>query len=223
MRRVPIIWLEGIIGSGKTSFAREVGKRLEFRVLEEPVDTNPYLAEFYRDPRRWAWPMQIHLLHYRFGLKKLADYSAATGAEKGIIVDRSIAGDRVFAKLHYEIGNISKLEWETYEFAYQMLARDLQPPTTLIYLDVQPRTALERIQKRNRTVENGLELSYLVELRDGYNALLQELQRGLCPWAHSVEALRIVWDRETVAPTEWDSVAATVASACLHADTSNGL
>jgi len=211
---IPIIWTEGIIAAGKTTFCREIAKRLEYKFLPEPVESNPYLEVFYKDPKRWAWPMQMHLLGHRFGMKKIADYTSATRLEKGVILDRSIAGDRVFCSLHHKAGNIHQLEFETYEYLYQILARDLQPPTVFLYLDVQPETAFKRMQKRNRGVENGVELNYLVKLREGYEELLKELSRGLCPWAHSVEPIRLIWDRDTLTSEEWDSVALTVRDAC---------
>lgn len=37
----PLIWVEGIIGAGKSRFTREVGRRLGLRVIEEPVVRNP--------------------------------------------------------------------------------------------------------------------------------------------------------------------------------------
>jgi deoxyadenosine/deoxycytidine kinase len=210
----PIIWTESIIGGGKTTLCKEVGKRLDFHVLYEPVAINPYIEKFYRDPKRWAFPMQIHLMVHRFGMKKIADYTAAIRGANGIMLDRCVAGDRVFAKLHRQAGNISELEWDTYEYAYQILARDLQPPTVLLYLDVQAETAFARVKARGRGCEENLSIDYLRDLRAGYEELIQELKRGLCPWAHSVEVVRLVWDRETVSSSEWDAVAATVADAC---------
>ena len=50
----PLIWVEGIIGAGKSTFSREIAKRLELRLIEEPVETNPYLEKFYQDLIREA-------------------------------------------------------------------------------------------------------------------------------------------------------------------------
>ena len=51
----PIIWVEGIIGAGKSTFAKYLAEKLEFRLLSEPVD-NEYLTLFYENPKRWAFP-----------------------------------------------------------------------------------------------------------------------------------------------------------------------
>jgi deoxyadenosine/deoxycytidine kinase len=69
-----LIWLEGLIGAGKSTAAKEIGTRLNLRVLEEPVTTNPYLACFYKDPARYAFGMQMFMLHQRYALQQLASY-----------------------------------------------------------------------------------------------------------------------------------------------------
>jgi len=55
----PIIWIEGGIGAGKTTLTEKMAKALNLRAIYEPVEGNPYLARFYEEPKRWAFPMQI--------------------------------------------------------------------------------------------------------------------------------------------------------------------
>lgn len=207
----PLIWVEGLIGCGKTTFSKEVGKRLNLRVLEEPVDSNPYLDLFYKEPKRFAFGMQMHLLHVRYAMQQVASYEATgVGGASGAILDRSLSGDRVFAKLHMKAGNIHPLEWDTYELSYSNMARSLLPPTLLIFLDVQPETAFDRMKKRNRAVESGVQLSYLKDLYVGYKELLEEAKHGLLPWAHAVKVTSLIWELDTVTPEQWDRTAKTV-------------
>lgn len=216
----PLIWVEGIIGAGKTTFAKEVAKRLKLRLIEEPVGggegvDNPYLEKFYKDQKRYAFGMQIFLLMQRFAMQQLASYEATgVGGYDGAILDRSLSGDRVFAKLHRDEGNIDELDFETYETAYNIMCRSLLPPTLLVYLDVQPETAYERMKKRDRKAEAGVPLDYLIKLQKGYQGLLQEAKRGMMPWSHAVDVCLIPWDPETVTPKDWDAVAKTVQGAC---------
>lgn len=214
----PLIWVEGIIGAGKTTFSREVAKRLSLRMIEEPVDDNPYLALFYKDPKKYAFGMQVFLLHRRYLIQRLAaDEATGLGGYGGAILDRSLSGDRVFAKLHMQEGNIERIDWETYEMAYDLMCRTLLPPTLMIFLDIQPETAFERMQRRNREAEVGVPLDYLKKLRDGYQELLSEAEHGLLPWAHAVRICRIPWDPDTLNASQWDAVAATVQAACRFA------
>ena len=210
----PLLWVEGIIGCGKTTFSREVGERLKFQVIEEPVKDNPYLAPFYKDPKTHATMMQIYLLHRRYALQKAAALvSLGVGNYNGAILDRSLSGDRVFAKLHRDEGNISQLDWETYEMCYNVMCHTLLPPTRLIFLDVQPETAFQRMKSRNRDAEINVPLEYLQKLRAGYKELLKEAEIGLMPWGHAVKVQHLIWDPVSAQP-DWDAVAATVLDAC---------
>jgi deoxyadenosine/deoxycytidine kinase len=211
----PLIWVEGIIGCGKSTFAREIGKRLELRMIEEPVETNYYLGPFYKDPKRYAFGFQIFMLHQRYAMQQLAAYEATgIGGYKGAILDRSISGDRVFAKMHMQAGNIDELDYKTYEMAYSVMCRTLLPPTLLVFLDVQPETAYRRMQKRDRPEEKGVQLEYLIQLRSGYQDLLNEADSGLMPWSHAVKVSRLVWDPDTTTQDMWDMVARTVRGQC---------
>ena len=219
-RYKPLLWIEGLIGAGKSTFAREIAKRLNLRLIEEPVGNgeggeNPYLAKFYEDPKRYAFGMQVHLLHRRYAIQQLASFEATgVGGFEGAVLDRSLSGDRVFAKLHMQEGNIDPLDFDTYEMAYNLMARTLLPPTLLVFLDIQPETAFARMQARNRDAEAGVPLEYLQKLQAGYHELLEEADNGLLPWAHAVRVCRIPWDPDTVSSAQWDSTAKTIQGAC---------
>lgn len=210
----PVVWVEGLIAAGKSTFAREISKRLGFLMLEEPVEQNFYLEPFYKDPKKYAFGFQMLMLHHRFAMKQIAAYEAARGVVKGVVLDRSIAGDRVFAKLHNQTGNIDDLDFRCYEYAYQMMARTILPPTVLIYLNTQPEVAYRRMKARARGAESGVSLDYLVRLKAGYEDLLAEIRRGLVPWGHAVHVESIIWDRDTASEEEWQHVAKTVEELC---------
>lgn len=191
----PCIWIEGSIGSGKTTLADRLGAHLGLRVLHEPVDANPYLEVFYQDPKRWAFPMQLELLHRRYAMQKLAAFEATgCGENKGAILDRGMPGDRVFCKMHHLAGNISELEWKTYERAYSIMACSLVPPSLLIFLDVDPEVAFERVRKRARGCEAGVPLAYLRDLRKGYLDLMVEIESGQHAWSRGMRVMRLAWN-----------------------------
>jgi len=220
MKFRPLVWVEGLLGVGKSTFSKEISRRLGLRLIEEPVgngegEENPYLEKFYKDPKKYAFGMQMFLLHKRYAMQQLASFEATgVGGYNGAILDRSLSGDRVFAKLHRDSGNIDQLDWETYEMAYSVMARTLLPPTLLIFLDTQPETAYERMQRRNRSAEAGVPLEYLKKLQVGYLDLLREADQGLLPWGHAVKVCRIAWDMDTITPDQWDRTAKTVLGAC---------
>jgi len=185
----PVIVIEGPIAAGKTTLVKHLSERLNLTPRYEPVESNPYLDLFYEDPKRWAFAMQIHLLHWRYASQKEAAYAAAAG--RGSIFDRSMPGDRVFCRMHMEAGNIAEIEWQTYQMAYQVMSCSLVPPSLLIYLDVDPEIALERLRRRGRECEAGVTLEYLQALTAGYGRMLHEVQHEAHPWARGMKVLRV--------------------------------
>ncbi len=121
-----LIIVEGNISAGKSSLCRSLAGLLGFELFLEPTVTNPFLAKFYKDPKKWALRMQIWLLKQRFRTYISAiRHIIATG--KGAILDRSIYSDWVFAERNRLDGNISEEG-----FAYYQALRDqmlLQLPT----------------------------------------------------------------------------------------------
>lgn len=199
----PLIWVEGIIGSGKTTLAKQLARALNLRLLAEPVRTNPFLELFYRDQRRWAFSMQMYLLHRRYNLQQLAAHETLGDAGfAGAILDRGLPGDRVFARLLTRNGFMHELEWRAYEYAYATMSLSLVPPSLLLFLEVEPAKALERIRKRARGAEVNIGLDYLEELRDGYLDLLAQLRAGLHHWSRGVSIMMLPWnvDDQAVEP-----------------------
>jgi deoxyadenosine/deoxycytidine kinase len=176
----PIIWIEGLIGAGKTTATNKLAELLKLRPMLEPVDTNPYLKQFYEDPKRWAFPMQMHLLAHRYAMQQAASWESVLG--RGAVLDRGLPGDRVFCRLHMLEGNMSQNEWQTYDYIYQIMAANLRVPSLIVYLDVEPEVALYRIQKRARSAEVGMDIDYLQKLRAGYMDLLVQIDSGDHAW-----------------------------------------
>jgi deoxyguanosine kinase len=195
IRYGPIVWIEGIIGAGKSTLTKVVADELHFRAIMEPVDGNPYLTKFYADPKRWATMMQMHLLHHRYAQQKLAAYEATgVGGYNGAVLDRGLPGDRVFARMHMLAGNIDPLEWHTYEMAYANMTCSLVPPSLLVFLDVDPKVALARIHGRGRECESAMTLAYLESLQRGYYDLMVEIESGEHAWSRGIRVSRVPWN-----------------------------
>ena len=60
------IGIAGMIGAGKSTLAKALGEHLSLPVYYEPVQDNAYLADFYRDTKRYSFATQIYLLNRRF-------------------------------------------------------------------------------------------------------------------------------------------------------------
>ena len=192
----PIVWVEGLIAAGKSSIVQRLEALLGFRTFPEPVADKGYLELFYQDPERWAFAFQVEMLKRRWDLHRLAMLEARCGTSKGCLLDRGMPGDWVFANMHYRHGTMHELEWQTYKSLYDefMSVPHLQP-TILVFLDVDPEVALERLRKRNRSGET-VTLDYLLDLRSAYDLLLAQLGKGQHPWAIGMQILRVPWSKD---------------------------
>ena len=159
-----VIIIEGQIGVGKTTMGELLERELEvtlYRELQRP-ETLSLLDRFYADQGRWAFTLQIHFLNDRFRMiKQIRD--AGGGA-----LDRSIYGDRIFADVLHEDGQMSEEEYLTYTTLLDNMLEHVQPPDLLVYLDCTIDTALSRIKKRNRGLESGIPRDYLERLNERY-------------------------------------------------------
>jgi deoxyadenosine/deoxycytidine kinase len=191
----PVIWIEGIIGCGKTTLTKTISRELNYRAIYEPVNLE-LLEMFYKDQDRWAFAMQIDLLHRRYALQKLGSFESLTG--KGVVIDRGLPGDRVFAKMLYKSGKMDRIEWAIYERAYSVMTNSLIPPSIIIFMDVTPGISRERIRNRDRKAERGdlVPLEYLQELERGYLELLSEIESAYPAWSRGMKVVRLPFNTE---------------------------
>jgi len=174
-----LIIVEGNIGAGKTTLCKALGKVLNYEVFLEPVKKNPYLELFYKEPKLYATKMQLFLLRKRFSVYLAALKLLTTNKEKvkGVILDRSIFTDYVFAINSYKNDDISDIEFEYYnKLRIQMIAQ-LPPPSILLYVDVSPETCYKRIHEvRCRECEKPITLEYLQSLDKNYKDFLEGMK-----------------------------------------------
>jgi deoxyadenosine/deoxycytidine kinase len=203
----PLVYLEGNIGSGKSTAAKEMAKRLKLRMYQEPVDPD-FLDAFYKDMKRYSFAFQVCKLHERWALQMSAAAETMLNEEYcGALLDRSLWGDFVFATKLYHDGLMDEHEYRIYRMAVRNMMLVLFPPTIIMYLNAQPDTCFERIRKRDRPQERGITLEYLQGIHKGYLDLIKQSKSGRFPWSHAVEVLVIPWDPETVTEQQWDRTA----------------
>lgn len=176
------IGVSGIIGVGKTYLTRELGNKLNFRSYFEPVKENPYLSLFYDDMYKYAFPMQVYLLNKRFH-----QHQQAVWCGQGVVQDRTIYEDVIFAKMLAESKHIDDLNFDTYRELFINMTNYLHRPDVIVYLDVEPETAMKRIATRGRDCEKTLSLDYLKALRDGYEDWIKDINTR-------IPVIRIDWN-----------------------------
>ena len=188
--------IEGIIGAGKTTFAKLLSEELNCEWLQEPDEKNgnPYLSDFYGDQKRWALTMQLHLLNTRFRMHKHAQWTTMQTC-KDVIIDRSYFGDTAFARLQLKNGTMTQNEYNTYCMSYHNMTSNVLLPQICIHLITTPEVSSSRINKRmkiqtGRKCENVIDLQYLRDLNDEENLMIETLER------QGVKIFRLEWNEE---------------------------
>ncbi len=158
------IAIAGNIGAGKTELTAFLCKKYGLTPFYEPNDQNPYLADFYKDMKTWAFRSQIFFLTHKFRLHRQLEQGEGTALQ-----DRTIYEDaEIFAKNLHRQRFIDKRDWRTYWELYETVASSLRPPDLMIYLKCPVRTLKDRIRLRGREMEKDIPTPYLKRLNDLY-------------------------------------------------------
>jgi deoxyadenosine/deoxycytidine kinase len=156
------IAIEGVIGVGKTSLARLLSDRTGARLLLEAPDANPFLENFYKDPRRFAFPTQMFFLVSRY--HELKDLRQPDLFTNGVVSDYLFQKDRIFANL-----NLSDQELALYDQVAALLEREIPAPDLVVYLQASSDVIWSRIQQRGRAYERAMDPEYTATLAEAYN------------------------------------------------------
>ncbi len=170
-----VVIVGGMIGIGKTTTSKMLGKETGLKVYYESVEGNKVLPLFYtsskeeKEKYRYPFLLQLSFLRSRFHAIKEALKN------DNAIMDRSIYEDYYFAKKNFELGNINEMEMDFYEGLLSEMMDELnllpkKSPDVMVYLHGSFETVLNRIKERGRSFELDSELvSYYKFLYDGYD------------------------------------------------------
>lgn len=168
------IAIAGNIGSGKTTLTTMLAKRYGWKPRFESVDYNPYLEDYYKDIKRWSFPMEVFFLKERF--KDLLEISRS---DESVVQDRSIyEGVYVFTKNNYAMGNLDDRDYETYMELFEDMTDAVQFPDLMIYLRASVSHLVSNIEKRGREYEQKMPLDYLENLNKRYEEFIKEKYKG---------------------------------------------
>ncbi len=177
------IGIAGMIGAGKSTLAKTLGEHLDMDVYYEPIGDHEYLADFYRDTKRYSFATQIYLLNRRF-----QQHQEIIWKGRSAVQDRTIYEDSIFARMLAESGLMDERDYRTYSELFRHMSNFMCKPNVIVYLDVDPQLSLERIQARGRDIENNVTLEYLQALYEGYEAFVQDISR-------LIPVIRVDYDR----------------------------
>ena len=157
-----MIEIMGVVGAGKSTLSKLLSSRENLPLFPEPVESNPYLTEYYKEPEKYAFNMQLFLLHSRF--------RQALEAEKlpQCVMDASIRVNDIFSYLQFKTGIMNSIDYQVYSDISNTYKSMLMPPDLVVYLQCSPQVSVNRIMKRNRTSELVAPLQYWYQLNQVY-------------------------------------------------------
>lgn len=169
------IAIAGNIGSGKTTLTKMLAKRYGWKANFEPVDNNPYLADYYKDMERWSFNLQIYFLNKRFH-----DVVEISRSEQTIVQDRTIFEDaRIFAPNLHDIGMMSDRDFKNYIDLFDLMISLVKLPDLMIYIKSSIPTLVKHIEKRGRDFEKSIRIDYLQGLNKRYEDWIKDYKGRL--------------------------------------------
>ena len=160
--------IEGNIGVGKTSLATRLAAEHNARLLLERFEENAFLPSFYKDPQRYAFPLEMSFLADRF--QQLQEQ----------LPQNSLFSERVFSDYHLSKSllfaqvTLEADELRLYKKLYELMQLSLPQPQLYLYLQQNPERLLENIKQRGRPYEQNIEADYLRKVEEGYQLFLQQ-------------------------------------------------
>ena len=165
------IAIEGVIGAGKTTLADMLAKEIGAKTIMEEFEANPFLEDFYQDPSRYAFQVQMFFLLNRF--QQQQKLIQADIFHQKIVSDYTFDKDRIFATL-----NLNDKEMKLYDGMAKIMEKEIVIPDLVIYLQSSTEHLMSNIRKRNRSYEKNISEDYIRGLNELYNTFFFNYQKS---------------------------------------------
>src|SRR6185503_548784 len=156
------ITIEGNIGAGKTSLAKMLANDFSGKLILEQFADNPFLPHFYKNPKQYAFPLELFFLAERY--QQLNDEAASPDLFNSFVVT-----DYLFAKSHlFASINLEEEEMKLFKRLAMIMQSSLPDPELLVYLHSPVKKLMENISIRGRSYEKDISEDYLQRIQDAY-------------------------------------------------------
>ena len=155
------ICIEGNIGAGKTSLAQRISADFNARLVLEEFANNPFLPKFYKEPSKYAFPLELFFMAERY--KQIKAINEQELFTEFTVSDYYFVKSRLFAQ-----NNLSADELQLFYCLFDIMLSSLPKPDLLIYLYADIPTLQKNIKKRARTYEQDISDEYLLNIQEKY-------------------------------------------------------
>ncbi|XP_040159350.1 deoxynucleoside kinase isoform X1 [Anopheles arabiensis] len=162
------VFVEGNIGSGKTTFLNHFQKFNDICLLTEPVEKwrncggVNLLDLMYKESHRWAMPFQTYVTLTMLDMHTCQTDKSVKLMERSLFSARNCFVESMLASgsLHQGMYNVLQ-EWYDFICCNIHIQADL-----IVYLQTSPEVVYERMKQRARSEESCVPLEYLKELHE---------------------------------------------------------
>lgn len=162
LSRFNYIAIEGTIGAGKTSLTTQLAHDFNAKLVLERFKDNPFLPKFYKNPQRYAFPLEMSFLADRYQ-QLMDDITQFDLVKDCVVADYDAHKSIIFAKV-----TLQDEEFNLYKKLFRFMHKELPKPDLYVYLYQRTDCLLENIKKRGRKYEQTIEAQYLEKINEGY-------------------------------------------------------
>jgi len=155
------ICIEGNIGAGKTSLSQRIAADFNARLVLEEFSNNPFLPKFYKEPKKYAFPLELFFMAERY--KQIKTVTEQDLFSEFTVSDYYFVKSRIFAQ-----NNLSLDEVQLFYRLFDIMFSSLPKPDLLVYLYADITTLQRNIKKRARTYEQNISDKYLSNIQERY-------------------------------------------------------
>lgn len=153
----------GGIATGKTTFAYLL-RNIGFHPVLERFEDNPFFEMFYQEPQMVAFETEV-----TFALQHFSSIKRQKSLTKIICSDFSPFLDLAYARV-----TLCDTHLDVFETVMRQIRMEIGPPDLLIRLICPSRIAHQRICRRGRPAELGIEIEYLDKIEASLSRVLAE-------------------------------------------------
>ena len=162
------IAIEGNIGAGKTSLATKIANDLNGRLILEQFDDNPFLAKFYDNPERYAFPLELSFLAERYQQLR------TELANQELLHDFTISDYFLNKSVIFARKTLNEDEYQLFYKLFNIMNANLPRPQLLVHLYVNTKRLQSNIQMRGRSYEQKIQDEYLEKIQSSYFEYLKQ-------------------------------------------------
>ena len=156
------ITIEGCIGAGKTNLNKMLSAHYSCKGIFENFEDNPYLQNFYSDPEKHAFSLELFFMAERYQQQKQLLEEMNLFGEK-VITDYAFFKSLVFANI-----TLKEDELQLFKMLFHIINPNIKSPEIILYLHKPIDLLIRNIKKRGRSYEADISPDYLEKLNSTY-------------------------------------------------------